>query len=78
MSIRTDLCELGVPGAVAAEIQSQILTGIGNAIRLKELGFVAAEVFARGVSGGNLTLSALVESSVVPEVAKVIVAATAP
>lgn len=70
MSIRVGLTNLGVAGALAAEIQSQIDSGAGDARRLRELGFVAGDILAAGITAGSVSVVRLAEASTPTEVAR--------
>lgn len=70
MSIRTDLTNLGVASALAAEIQQQLDTGTGNVRRLMELGFVAAPQLVGGITAGTIKPNKLAEVGVPAVVAK--------
>ena len=61
MSIRVSLTNLGVSAPLAAEIEGQIAAGTGNARRLRELGFVAGDVLAAGITAGSVSAAKLAE-----------------
>lgn len=70
MSIRTDLTNLGVAGPLAEEIQKQITAGTGDARRLRELGFIAGDILAAGITAGSVSAPRLAEASTPTEVAR--------
>lgn len=78
MSIRTDLTNLGVAGPLAAEIERQISAQTGDARRLRELGFIAGDVLASGITSGNVNVVELAELGTPTEVARYIGANVTP
>lgn len=70
MSIRDGLSNLGVAGPLAAEIQSQIAANTGDARRLRELGFIAGDILAAGITAGSVSAPRLAEASTPTVVAR--------
>lgn len=74
ITLAPGLQALGVAGPLAVEIQRQIDAGVGNLLRLRELGMIAkaAEYLAAGITAGNVNAVHLTRYSVVPSVAVLI------
>lgn len=70
MSIRVSLTNLGVAAPLAAEIESQIAGGTGSDRRLRELGFIAGDVLAAGITAGSVNVGRLAELGTPTELAR--------
>lgn len=61
------LIEKAVPGRIAREVTTQATAGVGNARRLKELGFyspLVADLVAQAIGGSTIARNRLAELGV--------------